>query len=64
MKSITSLNENGENLIRRVRNARNVGMELADIQDQFASEFSREQVYLAWHAACILDKLSDKETEK
>jgi hypothetical protein len=63
VKSIVSMNENGETLIRRVRNARNLGMELADIQDQFASEFSREQVYLAWHAACILDKQSDKQSD-
>jgi hypothetical protein len=37
-------------------------MKLADIQEQFAPEFSSEDVYLAWHAACILDKQSDKQS--
>jgi hypothetical protein len=48
--------------MRRVRNARQCGLEFAEVVDTFKDIYTPEQVFLAWHAASILDR--DYPTEE
>ena len=45
-----------DDCMRRVRAARNVGLSMKEVAEGFDGVFTPEEVFLAWHAACILDK--------
>jgi hypothetical protein len=42
--------------MRRVRAARQCGLELAEVVNTFKDTYTPEQIFLAWHAASILDR--------
>jgi len=54
-----------DDCIRRVRNARNVGMSPEHVCASMGKEFTIEALFLAWHAACILDPFTGfQKTDK
>lgn len=55
--------DNIEDCIRRVRAAKNIGMSLEDTIEGFHGIYTKDEVFLAWHAACILDKDAEKPAD-